>query len=195
MFKKNLSLFLFLLCLVFSAMAGECFAVAGVPPILEQAKTQDAKGQYEQAAVLYQQTLTEQPGSEYAAEAQFHLAKVKILLLMESNNDAAAQAAADALIAVYQGNPDLPKALYGIANKYEWAGKYKQAKDAYQLILDHCQGSPDAAKSNLHVSRTNVLALIDSKNFDAAGAALDKFIVDFDGNSFILTHLKNSIMS
>jgi TolA-binding protein len=99
--------------------------------------------------------------------------------LIETGNLTEAQTKIEQLKATYSQDPQLPEVLYWIAEKYRWSGKYDQARDLHQQIIQNFSGSPYADRAQLAYSRIEVLSLIDFNNLEQAEEALDKLIADF----------------
>jgi len=120
--------------------------------------------------------VTDYPGTERALKAQKKLAIVYI----DVDDDPNAQQAIDQLSQDFSGDPNLADALYEIAKRYEWVrGKYQQAESIYQQII---QNFPDSsyAKEKLDLSRTNIIYLIESGNYNLAAGALTTLLADFN---------------
>ena len=153
----------------------------GLPEaLLGIARKYERSRRYEDANNIYQIIVTDYAGNTFALKAQFDIPNLNILSLIESGNETAAHAAIDRLIADFNDNPALPKALYGIAGKYERSRRYEEANNIYQIIVTDYAGNAFALKAQLDIPNLNILSLIQSGNDTAAEAALDKLIADFN---------------
>lgn len=179
MVKKVLFAALVLFGLVFSEMAGECFADASAQ--LGRAKAYRAKGCYEQAEGIFKTVAADYPGTDYALEAQKRLA----MLYIESGQVVTAQATIDSLTAGFSERSDLPAVLCSIAEGYGKSWKYEEAKTLFQQIIQQYPDSKYARKAQLllDVLRTNVFSFIESGDDPNAQAAIDKLVKDFSGHS------------
>ncbi len=90
--------------------------------------------QYEEARQLYRYVLDRWPASKYAVESQALLARSYIGM----GDDPSAQVAIDTLIFDFNDHPDLPDAIFQIAEEYyseafrnQNEGRYEQAKDYF----------------------------------------------------------------
>ena len=118
------------------------------------------------------------------ASGKLKKAKLDVISLIKKGDYIKAQVQTEELIADFDGNPDLPKVIYRIAEGYRWStisakDKYEYAKIFYQKVIQDYPDSAYAAKAALGISRGKVLSLIVSKDFDAAGQALDEMAVEF----------------
>jgi TolA-binding protein len=129
---------------------------------------------------LYQQTIQESPNGSSEAKPGFKYSRAEVQFLVISQKYDEAKAAFDKLIADFSGHPDLPDALYGIAQKYEWSDKNEESKSTYQQIVQNYPNSPAAAGAQLYLSRFNVLSLIESGDDPNAQAAVETLITDFN---------------
>jgi TolA-binding protein len=73
----------------------------------------------------------------------------------------------------------VPATLYNIAKKYDGSRKYEEAKGVFELILKQYPGSSYASNAQIYLSKRNILALIESKDYTKAQAELDKLATDF----------------
>jgi len=136
----------------------------------------------EQSEAIYKKIIADKPGSDDALEAQKNLAHIYIF----DRKEADVQAIVNKLNTEFSANPNLPAALYSIAERYEeyerLYGKgesYESAKGVYQKIT----GGPYAEKARTAFARVSIAALIKAGKDGEAGAAFDKLNTDFAGNS------------
>jgi len=145
----------------------------------------DVARQYEQAEIytqaksIYQQIVGQNPNSPEANKAKLDIPKTQILLLFESGQNEAAQAAIDKLIADFSQNPYLPEMLYGVAKEYQDSDEFERAINIYQKIATHCSSSDYAimARTNIILSYILMNRISDSKQ------ALNQLIEEFQGHS------------
>lgn len=76
----------------------------------------------------------------------------------------------------------VPATLYNIAKKYDGSRKYEEARGVFELILKQYPGSSPATNAQIYLSKRNILALIESKDYTKAQAELDKLTTDFVGH-------------
>ena len=178
MVKKILFAALVLFGLGFAGMTGDCFA--DTAELYAAAKKYEKSMQYEQARNLYQKVIADEPNSERALKAQKHLAYILI------EQDAEAQPEIDKLIENFAGHPGLPKALWNIAQRYEYSRRYyQQARDVYNLVIEIAPDSSYTDKAKLDVAKVDILALIDTDREAEAEAAIEKLTADFSGHSYL----------
>lgn len=109
-------------------------------------------------------------------------AKSDILSLIRKNDFAGAQVQTQQLIVDSAGTPDCLGPLYDVAEEYEWASKFEEAKNIHQQIEQNHPDSPYASRARLGIARVGVMSLIMSQESDHAGEALDKLVTDFPGH-------------
>ena len=140
-------------------------------------------GRYYQAKTIYQDVMTNYPGTGYALESRMDILWMGILSSIELGNIAAARADVDKLTADFSGNPRLPEALYHIARRYSWAAdKHEEAKSIYQNIITNYPGTGHASESQMDIVWVDVITSMESGNDTAAQAAIDRLTADFSGN-------------
>ena len=143
----------------------------------------EASSKYRTAKDLYKKIAKRSADSWYIERARLNIRKVDIWSLIESSDDNAAQEAIKSLIADFDGHSDLPVALDTIATKYEWQGKYPEAKDIFEIILNQYPDHWIADRAKTDVPKINIILLIESGEYAAAQAELDNFITEFSENS------------
>jgi TolA-binding protein len=138
---------------------------------------------YEDAKAVYYRQLTQgHYDSPYTAKAKLGAARADILFLILSGNYDQAKKVFDKAVVDFSGHPNWPDTLYWIAERYKWAGRYEDAKDFYQKIIQGYPNSPYADRAKLGIPRADVQFLIRSYDFINAKKALDKMVADFDGH-------------
>ncbi|MHC4739351.1 MAG: tetratricopeptide repeat protein [Planctomycetota bacterium] len=145
------------------------------------AKRYEWSQQYEQANDLYLQFVQAYPDSPAAGEVPLTVRRLHIRSLLESGQEAEAQAAIEKLISDYNDHPALPGLLDNIAHKYEWTGRYELARSLYQQISQQYPDSTYAGTARLEASKVHVLQLIEAGKDNEVQTALDKLTVDFEG--------------
>ena len=140
---------------------------------------------YVQAKELYQYIAQQYPASWCADKAQLDVLKADISVYIESGNDSAAQSTIKQLIADFHGNSYLAEVLYHIATRYEQAGNYAGAKDAYELVALQNPDAWHAIRAELGIHKAGILQLLAAGDNTGGFAALDRFIADYPGNSHL----------
>jgi len=141
---------------------------------LEQAKTYETDGNYTQAEVIYRSIVANYPGTDPAFQAQKNLA----LLCIATRNYPAAQVEVDVLIADFAEHPELPAALYDIANHYWNKDKYEQAKRLHKYIVDNKPNSDLAMGAQTWVAGSDIRL----GNYATAQEEIDALTTDFAGH-------------
>jgi len=143
------------------------------------AKRYDGLGKYEEANGVYELILKQYPDSSPASDAQIYVSKRSILSLIDAKDYTKAHAELDKLITAFVGHPDLPEAMYAIAERYELPGKYDEANSLYEQIVRLYPDSPYAAKARYDGPEIYIFSLIASGKYIEAQQAIDKFVADF----------------
>jgi len=189
MLKKVALVYLVLPTLLFSQMAGTCFADPSV--LLKQADAYKHNRSYEQAEAIYLGVIANYPGSNAALKAQKDL----IAVYISAKKNGEAQAALNKLIADFSANPDLPAALCDVATRYQfftstgqrqWSDRYEAVKTIYQYLKQRYPNSSYAAQIRLDVPRYQILSYAKAGDYSKTIAAIDSLIADFSGNSDLL---------
>jgi tetratricopeptide (TPR) repeat protein len=109
--------------------------------------------------------------------------RMKIFKLLSEPNQDATDAAIEAMAADLKGRPELANELYWLACGYEEQYKGEQAKKMYERIVKDCPGTDEADRAALDVPRRTIFDLFYAGDPNAA-ILLDKFIADFNQNSY-----------
>ncbi|MBN1391281.1 MAG: tetratricopeptide repeat protein [Sedimentisphaerales bacterium] len=136
---------------------------------------------FEGENAVFGRLLEEYPDSKYTREAELGFARTKTLMLIKSGDFDGSEEALDKLVADFNGHSDLQDALYAIARTYGATDRFENERDVYEMIIQKYPDSPSVSKAEaLIASRSNVLSLITSGDYDEAEVALDKTIADFN---------------
>jgi outer membrane protein assembly factor BamD (BamD/ComL family) len=132
---------------------------------------------HQNADKLYQKIVEKWSGGEYAMWSQMHLAMSNV----RDGNDAAAQAAADKLLADYSGQKEIAIAVCLIADSYHEQRKYEKADILYLHIVNNWPDTEHGMWSQMHLAMSNIR----DGNDAAAQAATDKLIANCAGQKDI----------
>ncbi len=154
-----------------SAAAGQCLADASAQ--FKQANDYKRAKQYEQAEAIYQQIVTDFPGSDDALEAQKQLT----ILYITTDSREQADAAFNALTAGFSEHDDIAKALYQIAQDgYNRAKKYDKAVQVHQYNVEHFTSDMYSMWSQVGIANSYISQGKDTATVDAA---IDKLLSVF----------------
>ncbi|MGA2071028.1 MAG: tetratricopeptide repeat protein [Sedimentisphaerales bacterium] len=141
---------------------------------------------FEDANAVYQQITEKYPENPWAEKAKLGVVRTEIFSLINSQDYKGAEAAVDKMVVDFEGRPDLPETLYWIADRYRWSNNhFEEANDIYQHIIKNYPGSSYANKAKLGISTMGVLSLIVAQDYNKVQKALDKLIIDFNGNPLL----------
>lgn len=138
-----------------------------------------AQNRTAEAVRLNQIIVQKYPASPWAGKGNLNLTREKIISLIASQNYELSKAALDKFMTDFAGNPQLPEAIFWIAERYQRFDRFDDAKQIFQQIIDKFPNSPWADKSKTWLSRINVLSLIVAQDYDNAKAALAQFTTGF----------------
>jgi len=175
MVKKIVLGTLVLFYLQLSQITGICFADASAQ--YEQAEAYKDSKDSLQAEEAYKTIIRDYPGTEEALMSQRGLVIVYTL----TKKDTDAKTAFDKLLSDYGDYPDkniIARAIFDVARYYEWSVKYKEANNAYRLILEEYPSSWFVNRANIAVVRTNIMGLIAAGKYDEAQAVINGLFSD-----------------
>jgi len=138
---------------------------------------------YERSNQLYQYVAENWPEGEYAIWPQMSLA----LLNISRGNMVAAEAAIEKLLTDFSGNNDIGMAVYNIASCYREVGKNEEANRLYQYVVENRPDDEYAVWSQMVVAMSNISLGKD----EAAQAAIDKLLADFNDREYIAQAVYN----
>jgi tetratricopeptide (TPR) repeat protein len=161
--------------LIVFMISNQCLADAASD--LAQANSHMRNLQYQQATAEYEAIIADYPGSDYALKAQKNLAITYILMQKLTEP----QQVIDDMMTDFADDPNLPKAVYRIANRYATAGNYQRAKEVYQLVLSWFPQTTFGQKAQIDVKKTNIQNLLISGEHAAAQTGIQQLKSDFAG--------------
>ena len=132
---------------------------------------------YQMANRLYLHVTNHWPGTEHALWSQADLIKSYLAL----GDDPNAEAAVDELLANFNENPIIARAVWDTAQLFRGLKKHQKANRLYQHIIDHWPEAEHAIQSQADLIKSH-LALGDDPN---AEAAIDKLLADFADNPLL----------
>ncbi|GAI55116.1 unnamed protein product, partial [marine sediment metagenome] len=117
---------------------------------------------YKNAENLYERIIQQYSGSPSAKQARLGVRRSQALSYIESKNFEQAASAINSMLVDFAGHPDLSEALYDVGIRYERAGQYQQAKDAYRQITQGYPTSSHGGRAGMDSSKVDIYLLIDS---------------------------------
>ncbi|MHC4867721.1 MAG: tetratricopeptide repeat protein, partial [Planctomycetota bacterium] len=145
----------------------------------EQAEQYKQDGQYEQAAELYDDIVTNYPDSNYAEDAQRNLEILELLEMYLSAEKGPVDDKTLNKVLDDIGDSGLAAARYHIAERYEKAERYDEAESIYEDLVTDYADTDYGLQSQRNLVKLYV-SLADDAN---AQSALDTFITDFSWHS------------
>ncbi len=136
----------------------------------------------EEEKSIYQSIIQKYSSSSYSDRAKVAFSRAQIQSLILAQDYGKAEDVLSTLVADFSGHPDLPDALYWIAERYRWEHKWEKANDIYSQIIQNHPDSSYASRANLGVARAEVLSLLIAHDYSRANEALDKLTIDFKGH-------------
>jgi len=132
---------------------------------------------YEKANRLYQYVIDNWPKAEHALWAQADLIKSHLA----EGNDVATDAAVDKLLANFNDNPLIARAVWDTAQYYRDLKKYENANELYQHIVK----TWPKAEHALWAQADLIKSYVAEGNDVAAEVAVDKLLTNFNDNPLI----------
>jgi TolA-binding protein len=121
-------------------------------------------------------------------QSQLAVRAMNAMILTELE-PADAAVAIDKLTADFSGHPDLPRALWYIAEAYRKSQECEKASSICQRMAQCCPDSPYAGKARLDSEKSHILSLIDSKQDAQAQAAIKKLSTELGNYPGLLSVL------
>lgn len=140
-------------------------------------------GKYEEAKAIHQQIMRDHSNTTCADKARLAVSRIDISSLIKAGSYNKAQKEVDKLVVDFEGHEDLPESLYWIGRGFGWNNRYEEEKNLYQQIKLNFPDSTYVKRSQLDLSRAQIMLLIVSKEYDAAQTAITKLTSDFSGHS------------
>lgn len=137
------------------------------------------KDKYGQAQSVYRQIIANYPDNPFAHKAALGIAKTKVLYFIVAQDFNSARYALNEMAAAFQNDPDLPFELYWIGRGYGYWEKHEEEENAYQQIIQNHPSDPYADRARIAFAKANIQSLIMSKDYGAAGEALNEMVEDF----------------
>jgi tetratricopeptide (TPR) repeat protein len=138
---------------------------------------------YDDAKKLYQAVIDKNPNSPVAAKARVGLARMNVLTLIEEKKYSLAQQQVESMAADFNSEPELPVALFHIGKEFTWQHRYSEAKGTFAHIVDNPLARSFSGEIRLWSARANICSLIGKSSDSEVVAAIDKMLIDFNGDS------------
>ncbi|MGA2679385.1 MAG: tetratricopeptide repeat protein [Sedimentisphaerales bacterium] len=122
---------------------------------------------YQKTIDLSRQVIANWPQSKHAGWSQMDIVMANLYL----HNKPAAQMEISTLISRYKDDPNLPRMLYLIGQEYK--------SEEFEQILKRNFNADSPAKIRLAILDVDILAKIESGDYDAVGRGVDKMIAEF----------------
>jgi len=129
----------------------------------------------DKARALWQRVLQDWPAAPHAMWSQMTLAKSDIT----RGNFSTSQAGINNLLNNFANHPELPAALYELAEKYKNLERLEEAKSLYQQIVQRFPESEQATKALVDVSGVDIFLLIEAGDQTAVDEAIDQLVASF----------------
>jgi tetratricopeptide (TPR) repeat protein len=175
MVKKVILLSSALFGLLFLGLPGEDLSDASTQ--LEQAETCMKEGQYQQAEEIYQQIITDYPGTDYEFQAQKNL----VILYVTWDKQPRAEAALQELIDNFYEYEGIATVVTHIANTYRKLEQHQGACEIYHYVVDNWPGDEHGMWSQMGL----VISNISLSNDDVAKTAFEKLRTEYSGYEHI----------
>ena len=158
----------------------------GLAEALERIALQYRKaGKFAEAKGLYQKIVQTDPNGVFGGRGRVKISEMDVLSTIVYGNDAAAETAINSFIVNFAGDAAVPAALTDIAWEYEKAGKYQQAKNVYQKIIECYPDNFRAGKAFIEITKGQILELIKAGQDDKISSEVDKLVAAYPNHAFL----------
>lgn len=140
------------------------------------------QNKYDEAKNICQQIIEKYPDSPYIDKAKLGVLRADAMSSIIMQNYTGAKETIDKMTNDFAGNPDLPEALFLVAERYEWINWFAESKEIYQQVIKSYSDNQIISKAKLGSSMSDVRALIISQDYIKAEDLLNKTVVDFNGH-------------
>jgi TolA-binding protein len=150
--------------------------------IYDIAEKYTSSERYTEAKRAYQQIMQNHPGSPFADKAKLSIPRADVLSLITSKDYDKAKDALDKMTVDFAGHKDLPEALYWIVIRYEWLGKFEEAKRVCKQIVQKWPDNSYANKAKITIPRANVISRLSAQDYTGAKDALNILVAGFSSH-------------
>jgi len=158
----------------------------GLAEALERIALQYRKaGKFAEAKGLYQKIVQTDPNGVFGGRGRVKISEMDVLSTIVYGNDAAAETAINSFIVNFAGDAAVPAALTDIAWEYEKAGKYQQAKNVYQKIIECYPDNFRAGKAFIEITKGQILDFVKAGQDDKVSPEIDKLVAAFPNHAFL----------
>jgi tetratricopeptide (TPR) repeat protein len=137
---------------------------------------------YEEAKQIYAKIIKDHSDSPYANKAKLGIARAEVMSSIMEQNYKLSGEQLEKLIADFGGHPDLAESLSWIGQRYEWMNQNDEAKRLSQKISQISPAKQVVKKAEVNIRKSEVMSSISSQDYESAEKALDKMILDSNGN-------------
>jgi len=141
-------------------------------------KTFEHQKKYEKAQQLCERLIIHYPDSDVSRRAAIYKEELHIEQLINDDDLAGAQKAADSLIEDFNDNPDLADTLYKIARKFRSKLDYAEGAKYFEKITKLFPDSKAADKARLDISVMEITSAIGEPGADPNGAVTEPNATD-----------------
>jgi len=173
--KKVFLLSSVLSCFLFFVSAGDCFA--DVSAQFKQADNYKRNKQYEQAEAIYQQIITDYPGTDDAFKAQ----KALIFLYFATGKELQADATLQQLISGFYSHKDIAMTVCQVGDRYRQSKRYEKAEELYLNVIESWPQAEHALWSQMHLT----IMYINTNRLSDAEASFQQMLAKFSDQGYI----------
>jgi tetratricopeptide (TPR) repeat protein len=149
---------------------------------------EERKGWYDTPNSVYERLIQQFGNSSYGWDAQWDQKRLshrtKIFKLIQEPNQAATDAAIEAMVTDFKGRPELSGELRWIAWGYEEQNKGSQAKKIFKRIIEQCPGTVDANEAVVDLRRLDIWDTIKAGDSNRADILINNFVNDFNQHPY-----------
>ena len=140
-------------------------------------------GNFAQARSHYSSVISSEASSPDKANANLRLAWVDVFEAIANGQYAQAKTIVDTLKTQYTGNESLALYIFRTAERMEWKMQFDLAADLYGQVVSQYPDSASKQNAQIGLLSVNTQALLESEDFDKAGANVEEIISNYFSNS------------
>ncbi len=150
--------------------------------LYEIARNCEWNDRFDEAKDIFQRIAQRYPQSRETDNARLGVCRMNIYSLIIYEQMDEAKTEVNKMIEDFKGNSNLPDTLYWIGRRYGWAENYNEAKNIFQGIMQNYPYDSYANKAKLDYAKAEVMSYIIAKDYNEAGLAYRKLVVDFNNH-------------
>jgi len=140
---------------------------------------------YDGAQRMYSAIINKSPDAVWTTKARLNITRLEILKQIEQRYYEEAEKQLGDMVKDFRDEPNLAVAIFHIGQEFGWQRSYGESKSAFDYLVKDFSNTSIGQEARLWQARANICSLITLRttNDEEIGAAIDKLINDFSGDS------------